>query len=143
MSFSIETIHKRLDGQLFTLKKVRNEPDDANSEINKTKRQSYARRYLELQSERRAVLFLDNTNFNLFISRSSGRLVAGTRCTSIAAGIHLIGAIFNFGRSLFQTRCGSFDSVSAWDFVERLLLQAKLIYPESASLVVDNAPWYS
>ena len=148
VSFSIETIRKRLDGQLFTLKKVRNEPENANSEINKAKRQAYARRYLELQSERRAVLFLDETNFNLFISRSSGRSVAGTRCTSIAAGskgrnIHLIGAISNFGWSYFETRRGSFDSVCARDFVERLLLQAKLIYPEGATLVVDNAPCHS
>ena len=77
LQISTETIRKKLDGMCYSLKKCHNEPENANSEINKLKRKQYAMSFMNHQSTRCPILFMDDTNFNLFISRANGRSITG------------------------------------------------------------------
>ena len=69
---------------MLTLKDIRKEPEKANREENKTKRSDYAKQLLEYQAENIPIIYMDETNFNLFISRRKGRSKKGSRCTYIA-----------------------------------------------------------
>ena len=65
---------------------------------------------------------MDETNFNLYISRRQGRSKKGTRCTNIAAGtrgknVHVIGCIGNLGLIYSQFRRGPYKIPEANEFV--------------------------
>ena len=64
---STECLRTHLDGLLYTLKDIRKEPERANIESNKIKRRDYVRKLLEYQSNNVPILYMDETNFNLYI----------------------------------------------------------------------------
>ena len=103
---STECVRKNLNGMLFTLKNIHREPENANNAINKNKRCRYVEELLTYQSENKPIIYMDETNFNLFISRTKGRSKKGSRCRYIAAGCR--GA----SRSLAAPRLTRFSSLS-------------------------------
>lgn len=87
---------------------------------------------------------MDETNFNLYISRKKGRSKKGARCTYISAGsrgsnIHLIGCLGNMGLIHHEIRKGAFKKPEANEFVRQCLHNARNIYQSEVVLVVDNA----
>lgn len=136
---SKECVRKHLDGLMFTLKDVRREPERANSVENKTKRAEYTRHLLNYQGDNMPVVYMDETNFNLFISRTKGRSKKGKRCTHIAAGskgcnIHVIGCIGNLGLVHHEIRRGAFKKPDANAFIRRCLQNARNLYQSPCSL---------
>lgn len=145
VTVSTECLRQHLDGLMFTLKDIRREPERANSEETKAKRCEYVRQLLNYQSDNIPIIYMDETNFNLYISRRQGRSKKGTRCTNIAAGtrgknVHVIGCIGNLGLIYSQFRRGPFKIPEANEFVHECLRAAQNMYQSSVVLVLDNAP---
>lgn len=143
-----QCIGKQLDGLLYSLKAIRLIPENANSDINKQKRKDFIEQLLRYQSEQIPILWMDESNFNLHISRSEGRSVKGERCQVAAAGskgsnVHLIGCISTFGWVLIETKRGAFKKEEAHSWVKRCLLKANEIFKVPVVLVIDNAPAHS
>uniref|UniRef100_A0A0K0EC41 DDE_3 domain-containing protein n=1 Tax=Strongyloides stercoralis TaxID=6248 RepID=A0A0K0EC41_STRER len=124
------------------------EPENANSEQNKIKRRCFAQQLMIYQADNMPIIYLDETNFNLFISRSKGRSKKGTRCTHVSAGckganVHLIGCIGNMGLIHHEIRKGAFKKPEAMDFVRQCLRSARNMYQSNVVLIIDNAPCHA
>lgn len=94
------------------------------------------------------ILYMDETNFNLFISRTCGRSRKGSRCSTVAAGsrganVHLIGCISSLGMIYNELRRGSFKQETAREFVRQCLRRAYQRYQCAVVLIVDNAPCHT
>ncbi|VEN42387.1 unnamed protein product [Callosobruchus maculatus] len=115
-----------IEGRLFTIKQVHKQPISMNSEENKRKRAGYVtalNRYIELGKQ---IVWIDETNFNLFCRRTRGRFRVGVRAVQhlpAARGpnVHLIGAISPAGVVTMELRKGSFSSASANIWITNLL----------------------
>ena len=86
LRISKTTVSRHLDALAYTLKSIRYEPERANLNDNKLKRKKFAELFLLRQSKNIPILFIDETNINLHISRDFGRSLRGTRCSTVAAG---------------------------------------------------------
>lgn len=73
LAVSKPTISKHLDAMLYTLKQVRFEPERANTDANKEKRRDFVNSLLSFQSRNMPIVYMDETNFNLHITRTEGR----------------------------------------------------------------------
>jgi len=123
---SVTTIGNRLNGQLYTIKRLHYEPTTMNSQENKLRRKQYVTSLNEHIRSGKQVVWIDETNFNLFIRRNFGRSRQGTRAvvTLPAArgpNIHVIGAISATGPVKFETRRGSFTWQAANEWIGRLV----------------------
>ncbi|VEN35781.1 unnamed protein product, partial [Callosobruchus maculatus] len=144
---STSTIGNYLEGRLFTIKQVHKQPISMNSEENKRKRAEYVtalNRYIELGKQ---IVWIDETNFNLFCRRTRGRSRVGVRAVQhlpAARGpnVHLIGAISPAGVVTMERRRGSFSSDSANIWITNLLQRWQDMGNEVGDLVIvcDNAP---
>ena len=91
---------------------------------------------------------MDETNFNIHVSRSMGRAQKGSRCTVVAAGskganVHLIGCISILGLVYFEIRRGAFKKESAQEWMRTCLRRAMNFHKRPVAMVIDNAPCHS
>ena len=108
-------------------------PSTADNESNKIKRKLFVQKLLEYNSNETPVIFIDETNFNIFNSRTIGRSAVGSRANKIdpnskGKNLHLIGAIGTNGFKNFETRRGSFTSELANDYLRRVVNLANCFY---------------
>ena len=148
IQFSLQTINRHLDCQAYSIKNLRIEPEKVNSPENKALRREFVSGLLEIQSSNMPRIYMDETNFNIFISRSEGRSKVGQRCrakfpTCKGKNIHLIGAIGPNGLIICEILRGSFNNQLANEYIRRLLRSAKINYGGDVCLVIDNAPCHS
>ena len=144
------TIANYLEGRLFSLKKVHKEPSTMNSYENKQKRAEYDRNINEHITNGRQIVWLDETNFNLFCRKKQGRARRGKRAimkvpASKGLNIHLIAAISTTNVVMIETRRGSFkaDSCNEWMlamFHQWVTSGNRL---EDLVVVTDNAPCHA
>ena len=132
----------------YTLNTVRFEREKANCLENKIKRKAFVENLLEVQAQNVPIVFMDKTNLNIHISRTEGRSVRGSRCTSVAAGskganVHVIGAISNLGIVHYQLKRGSFKKENAQKWIKTCLRKAVKVHGGPVVLIVDNAPCHS
>lgn len=80
---STTSIANYLEGQAYTIKRIHWEPSTMNSPQNKELRKRYVIDLNNYIQQGRQVLWLDETNFNLFCRRECGRSRQGTRATSL------------------------------------------------------------
>ena len=144
VDLSINTIHKHLHGQLFTIKKILPEPVTMNSAANKEKRADFVRKVMEANGAGKTVLFMDETNVNLFLRRSEGWSRRGSRCcvktaTSKGDNVHIIGAISQTGPVYWERRRGSFRKEDCLEWLRRALRHCNEDMDRIA-VVCDNAP---
>ena len=142
---SKSTVAKHLDMMTYTLKAVRFVPERANSIENKNKRSLFCSKLLNYQSTGKPILFMDETNFNLHISRRDGRSQKGRRCNVVSAGtqganIIVIGCIGPHGLVYHEIQRESFRKESAQSWMREYLRAAKRQYGGPVVMVVDNAP---
>ena len=109
---STTTIHKHLHGRMFTCKKVRTEPAPMNSEENRRKRAEYVTSVMETLGRGKDLIYMDESNVNLFLRRTCGRSRKGARCSvkappSQGQNVHIIGAINQTGL-VYWERCRRF-----------------------------------
>ena len=144
LSVSINTIHKKLDGQCFTLKKVKSEPVTMNSVIDKEKRASYVQSLMAAVGEGKKVIYIDESNVNLFLRRSEGRSRRGTRCcvkaaTTRGSNVHIIGGISQTGLVFWERQRGSYTKDKCCEWLRRLL-RTLTDQMDNIVIVCDNAP---
>jgi len=150
ITVSTHTISRCLDCHLFTLKKVRYEPETMNTTANKEKRKEYTQRIMHLMGEIKHIIYADEANVNLFLRRSFGRAPRGQRATvkmpsSRGANVHMIGAISQLGLEKFKTQRGSFRSEQFNTWLTELMDEviSNGTPANSIVIVIDNAPCHS
>ena len=123
---SRSTVAKHLDMMTYTLKAVRFVPERANSIENKNKRSLFCSKSLNYKSTGKPILFMDETNFNLHISRRDGRSLKDRRCNVVSAGtqgayIHVINILvpmasctMNIKEDLFERKAHSLGCENVW-----------------------------
>lgn len=144
------TISRGLDGMVYTVKKVHNMPANMNSQPNLIKRKAYVEKLQQYMEEGKHLVWMDETNFNLFCRRSYGRAKKGKRAVSVlpcskGPNIHIIGAISSFGPELIEVRRGAFKGRDANEWVGRLgaRIRERGVPLEDVVLICDNAPAHS
>ena len=147
ISISTTTIHKYLHGQAYTVKKNRTEPWTMNSHENKDKRRLYVQDIMNEIGSQKKIIYIDETNVNLFLRRNFGRSKKGSRCcvkapTSRGKNVHVIGGIANTGMVYWERRRGSFTKPDCQEWTRRLL-RASGEEISSIVIVLDNAPVHS
>lgn len=105
---SKSTIHNYLEGRLITLKKVHHVPCTINSLRNKSLRREYVEKLTAYMRDGKTIIWMDETNLNLFCRRTQGRARAGERAvvalpTSKGPNVHIIGAISAY-QKIYMTR---------------------------------------
>ena len=94
----LSTVHNHVEGLLFTTKKIHYEPQSMNSAETKNRRRAFVQAILEYTGQGKDVIYIDETNVNLYTNRTYGRSKKGTRAivqrpNSKGPNIHIIGAV--------------------------------------------------
>ena len=144
VSLSLPTIHSHLNGRMYTIKKVNVEPISMNSLDNKQKRALFVQQVMQANGQGRTIIYIDETNVNLFLRRSQGRSLRGVRCSVKAANargpnIHVIGAMSQTGMVHWERRRGSFRKDDCKEWLRRAL-EACPTPLDRVTVVCDNAP---
>lgn len=144
---SVTTVGNYLNGKLFTFKSLHYQPCAMNNIINKTKRAEYVHKLNEFIRMEKHVVWVDETNFNLFCRRTRGRAVSGSRAvlqlpTSKGPNVHVIGAISTYGVLTMDRRRGAFRSSNANEWMREVFQKWRHLGNSLEDLVVvcDNAP---
>ncbi len=103
---SQSSVHNYLHGQLITVKKVHHVVETMNNDANKEKRRAFVERISLLMQNQRYIIWIDETNFNLYCRRTQGRSSVAQRVPVALPGskgpnVHIIGAISAYQISLF------------------------------------------
>ena len=101
LNVAISAIHNYLEGRLLTLKKVHYIAADANNARNKALRMQYVQAISAHMQDNKTIIWMDETNVNLYCRPTQGRAPADQRAAvalpgSKAPNVHVIGAITNF-----------------------------------------------
>lgn len=148
-NISITTISRYLDGRCITLKKLRYLPEGMNSTSNKQFRKQFVLQLMECFQQNRTICWIDETNFNLFCTRTCGRSMKGTRARMLVTNcrgrnVHLIGAMTKDGLIQCQLRRGSYTGMDCKQWIRSLLNHLKVTTPiAQLTVVCDNAPCHS
>ena len=143
------TIHNYLEGRLITLKKAHAIPATMNTDANKELRRQYVERISQYMRDGKTIIWMDETNINLFCRRLQGRAHAGDRAvmplpTSKGPNVHVVCAVSAYQMIHTTRRRGAFksDAAKAWvlEMLERLPPGVRV---DSVVLVCDNAPCHS
>ncbi|KAG3102065.1 hypothetical protein PI124_g7264 [Phytophthora idaei] len=144
-----ETFRANLEGECYTLKKIHRDNDYRNAPTNKLKRQAFAIAMLQCVAADKKILYLDETNFNLWISWSYGWSLAGERAVDLnttgkGRNIHIIACISRDGAEYLDGRFGSFTWEAARDFIRAMLRDQATREPlNNVAVVLDNAPCHN
>lgn len=82
---SISTLHRMLDAQMITLKKIENIPAERNSDPLKEVRKEHAQWLFDV-GDHRELIYVDESGYNLWISRTRARAPRGQRAVRIVGG---------------------------------------------------------
>ena len=144
ISISTTSIHKYLEAKMYTVKKIIPEPVTMNSDNNKQKRKDYVQKLMTDIGAGKLIIYIDETNVNLFLRRNQGRSRKGTRCSVVAPtskgkNVHVIGAISQRGLVHWERRRGSYRNADCCDWLRRML--RSVTEPlHNVVVVSDNAP---
>ena len=132
---------------MFTVKEARAAPATVNSEENRRRRAEYVTAHMAPVGNGKTLIYVDETNVNLFRRRACGRSKKGARCllkapASKGKNVHIIGAIIQTSLVYWERRRGSYTKEECHGWT-RLMLRAAAIPMEQAVVVVDNAPCHS
>lgn len=144
VTVTTNTIHKYLEGQMYTVKKALPQPVTANSEINKRKRKEYVDKIMNRTGMGKTVVYIDETNVNLFLRRSQARARKGFRpavkCPpSRGKNIHILGGISQNGMVYWERRRGNYRKEDCNEWLRRMLRTIRAPF-QNIVVVCDNAP---
>lgn len=144
ITVSTNTIHNYLEGQMYTVKKALPQPVTVNSEVNKRKRREYVEKIMNRTGMGKTVIYIDETNVNLFLRRSQARARKGFRpavkcAPSRGRNIHILGGIAQYGMVYWERKRGNYRKEDCNEWLRRML---RTITEPSRDIVVvcDNAP---
>ncbi|KAF7688383.1 hypothetical protein CDIK_2930, partial [Cucumispora dikerogammari] len=123
LTLTQKTVWKHLDAMTYTIKLIRFESENANTPENKEKRIAFVEKLFDYQGLNMPIVYMDETNLNIHISKSEGWSARGTRFSTVSAGskganVHTIGAISNLGLIHYELRRGSFKKENAIEWVK-------------------------
>jgi transposase len=105
---------------------------------------------MEHAADGKVIIFMDETNFNLFCRRSKGRSRRGTRAVvklpnSKGPNLHIIGGMTRTGDLFWERRRGAFRIEQCKEWIQRCIafFIEKGHQPQDILLVLDNAPVHS
>lgn len=139
---TVQCIAKALDGELISLKQLRNCPQQRNSEVVKIARRDYMLWWSE-EAEHDTLVYVDEMGFNLWTSRTQGRARLGERAvrqiarqrgqnvTVTLAVSPLHGLVYN------SIKRGGQTTESFAGFLSEL---TELLEGERITIILDNAP---
>ena len=119
LNVAISTIHNYLEGRLLSLKMVHYIAADADNARNKAAlRVEYVEAISAHMQDNKTIIWMDETNVNLYRRRTQGRAPTGQRAAVALPGskgpnVHVIGAITNFQVVKWSRLRGAFRSQSA------------------------------
>ena len=147
---SKQTVAAHLHGRMISLKSVHFQPEAANNLQNKALRKAYIEQLMKATSENKTIVYIDESNVNLFLRRKQGRSRMGQRAVAKlpsckGANVHMISGLTQSGLVGFERRRGSYKGADCKQWVKKLL--DDLIEGGTASndiaVVIDNAPGHS
>lgn len=109
---------------------------------------SYVERIRWLEVFGKRVIWIDETNFNLYCTRQRGRSIQGSRvripvANSKGRNLHIIGAIDSSGLVRYTCKRGSFTAAICNNWMTELLTELSAQTSDSCVIVCDNAPCHS
>lgn len=147
VTVSINTVCRHLKGQLYTVKKTLPEPADPNAKENKKKRKEYVEKVMNRIELGKTVIYVDETNANLFLQRSVGRPRKDLHCVpkcpvSKGNNVHILGSISQDGPVYWERRRGSYRKGKCQEWLRKML---RMISEPLSNVVVvcGNAPVFS
>ncbi|OWZ16619.1 Transposase [Phytophthora megakarya] len=156
ISVGKSTIHRALQGMLYSVKRVRIEKVTMNSTTNKTKHKTFVEELNKHINEGNMIVFQDETNFNLYLSRTTGWSCVGERAVvtlppSQGKNPHVQGGVASgTGIVLLQTHEGSVKKEENARFHADLFMAAlrtnefrELDPSQKVVIVTDNPPAHS
>uniref|UniRef100_H3GJA0 Tc1-like transposase DDE domain-containing protein n=1 Tax=Phytophthora ramorum TaxID=164328 RepID=H3GJA0_PHYRM len=151
---SVASVHRALQGMLYSTKRLRIEKETMNSSVNKEKRKAFVAELNKHIKKGNMVVFQE-TNFNLYLSRNECWSRIGERTVvqlppSKDSNLHVQGGVSSgFGLVLLQTREGSVKKQENARFMADLFVAAlrseeyEELQPAKVVIVTDNAPAHS
>lgn len=111
--------------------------NDMNSRTNKGKRTEFAEGLSDYEADNSPILFMNETNFNLHITRNQSWSLRGERCSTTSAAseganIHLIGWIGTKGLIHREIHRGSDNKEAVGNWMKECLRKAYKMYQESS-----------
>ncbi|KAG4061622.1 hypothetical protein PC123_g3535 [Phytophthora cactorum] len=156
VSVSTSSVHRALQGMVYSLKKLRIEKVTMNKAENKNKRKEFVNKLEKHASRGDMIVFHDETNFNMYLSRNEGYSRVGERATvaltpSQGSNLHVLGGVSSgTGTMLMRTHAGSVKKQENARFVADLFTAAlgteeycELAPTNKIVIVTDNAPAHS
>lgn len=150
------SVHRALQGMLYSVKKLRIEKASMNNATNKDKRKALVQKLQAHMTQGDMIVYHDESNFSLYLSRSEGWSRIGDRSVvplppSQGKNPHIQGGVSSgSGPILLQTHDGSIQQHENCRFVADLFVAALRTeeYRELEShhkivIVMDNAPAHS
>jgi len=150
---SISSIHRALQGMLYTVKKLRVEKATMNASVNKEKRATFAKALNKHIEDGNMVVYHDETNFNIYLTRTQGWARAGEPAVIVlppskGKNLHVqCGVSPGTGTVLMRTHDGSVRMEENARFVADLFVAAlntdeykELFAGKKVVIVTDNAP---
>ena len=144
---SKSTLGRYLDCRLITMKKLHLVSETMNTWENKRKRKHFVFKLLQYEAEGKTIIWIDETNFNLYCNQTRGRSPRGTRAKLMVASspgpnLHIIGAMTPDRLISFTLKRGTFRMDSCNEWLRGVL--SNINEPMSNVVVVcDNAPCHS
>ena len=142
---SVSSIARGLDRQLITMKKLRPCPEQRNTPRIKQDRAAYAAWYLQNQ-QNSTLIYVDETCFNLFTSRTRGRGARGqpaVRQMQFERGpnLNLVMAISpGVGVLYYELQRGTMNGERFGAFMDNLATILEQMNAQNPVVVLDNAP---
>jgi transposase len=147
---STTAIDNHLDGKSFSVKRVHAQSENANTVANKTKRRLYVEAVMAALGAEKHIVYIDESNVNLFCTRTIGRSKVGQRATITLPGskgpnVHMLAGLTQQGLVNFTRRRGAYHHGDANEWMKELLdeLFKQGFSGEGVALVIDNAPCHS
>ncbi|RAW22590.1 hypothetical protein PC110_g20972 [Phytophthora cactorum] len=126
VTVSRQTIKHHIDGRMYTIKKTHCDSNYRNLPENRILCRDFIVDLLAYKSEGKQIFYVDETNFDLWCSRSRDRSLKGKRAVdkntaSKGSNIHVIACISEKGLAYSERNFGSFTSENCNKFFRRLL----------------------
>lgn len=145
---SIKAISIALTKGGFTLKLIRAIPERRNTQETIDARKAYAMKFMsEAPIDRRQVIWIDETGFNLHLRRKYGRALAGLRANIVVANsrgrnISICAAMSEEGALTHTAQMGSYNAQLFCAFLETLFLHLQSIGRAGCWLIMDNVRFH-
>ena len=150
IKISTSSVARKLEEKSFSLKKLYHYSTTMNSDSNRTKRKIYVQKVSQFISEGKHIVYVDESNVNLFLRRSRARSKKGTRALGLlpaskGSNVHLIAGISLLGLHHFQRKRGAYKLQDAEEWVHGLLAEViqSGVPVGRIVIVIDNAPVHS